>query len=138
MNRPKNFVRALLLQLVAVVMLLGNLHVCSQILHHARGPACTDGHQSVSGISAHPPDHRHEHECELRPCHDQVAKIALLASAQRDLPSDSAILPVEPVSPQAPELGDSASLVWLIATSPPTGPPLSRTCRAPPFFLQPA
>lgn len=138
MSFLKTPLRVFLLQLVAVVMLVGQLHVCPQVYQHANGVACTERHEGASIASVHAPDHNHEHECELRPCHNPVGERVFLANLLRDHVSDAALLSPDPPSIWLPGFPERAPLVWLNELSLPTGPRLSRSSRAPPAFLQPA
>ena len=135
MTLRKPPIRAWLLQFVAVTMLFGQLHVCSQTFHHQDGAVCTDRHEGAATASAHAPDHHHEHECELKPCHDPADERAFLANLSRDQAPEVALLPLDAPVIQVPIPAHDSPVVWLIESSPPTGPPLSRPSRAPPVFL---
>lgn len=127
----------LTLQLIAVVMLFAQLHVCSTVFQHVDGQLCQEGHQTDSGLEGHAPDHQHERECELRPCHDQAPEVTA-NGGMRDLPVEACILASNPVVPRMRVLEREAVSSWLIESSPPTGPPLLRLSRAPPSILQTA
>lgn len=137
MNFPARVARAVILQLVAVVVLFGQLHVCSTAFHHVDGQICSEAHETGTALASHAPDHQHERECELRPCHDQAPELTA-NGGKRDLPVEACILASSPVVPRLRVVEREAVSSWLIESSPPTGPPLLRLSRAPPSILQPA
>lgn len=138
MKFPARVARALTLQLIAVVMLFAQLHVCSTAFHHVDGQICHEAHETGTASASHSPDHRHERECELRPCHDQAPELTANAGNTRDVSAEPIILASHPPVLNMGVVEYEAVSSWLIESSPPTGPPLRRLSRAPPFFLQPA
>lgn len=134
---PCKVAQKLTLQLVAVVMLLAQLHVCSTAFHHVDGQICHEAHETGTALASHAPDHQHKRECELRPCHEQAPELTA-NGGMRDLPVEACILASNPIVPRMRVVDREAVSSWLIESSPPTGPPLLRLSRAPPSILQPA
>ena len=125
-----------IMRFVVGLLLLGQFHVCSQIFLHSDGSACSGEHVIHGGLAEHKVGGHHHDACSIKPCHDQKPDVLNASSAQRDIQFDAIALPAPiETTESAPTLPNQV-ISWLVEASPPTGPPLHRSTRAPPTFLQ--
>lgn len=142
MSRLTNLVRVLLLHLIAVGMLVGQLHFCESTYVRDSGEVCREclviADHGLGDAEFEKP-HGDCHDCcEIREC--ETPKAFETSAPSQQFAFDFAILP-EPLD--LPEVMDGG-VPWksfpFASGAPATGPPLVHLSRGPPnlLFVQPS